>query len=83
MSKKTKRAFINVNEKAKNFKMIDCEFHTGESSRPILNSDAEGTKVLGLKVFNGLQETVQSKWFWYFVIPILVGYILILIKETY
>lgn len=83
MSQGENRAFINVKKKADNFTMVDCEFHTAGTDKAILNTSAKGTKVFGLKVFEHLKETAKSKWFWFFIIPLVVGIITVLIGKLF
>ncbi|MBN1932532.1 MAG: hypothetical protein JW786_13095 [Desulfobacterales bacterium] len=54
-------AFIKVSENATNFKMIDGEFLMGESKRPIIETKAKDTTLIGNVVSTNAPS--EKRWF--------------------
>ncbi len=75
------RPFINVTDKGNDFTMEDCEFQLGNSNRSVIETRAENTKVIRLKVTATMNKLKERKWFWCIVIPLATGLILIVIKQ--
>ena len=67
------RALIDVAETGKGFVMEDCEFQLNGRDRPILETKAENTRVIRLKVMTALSKIKERKWLWGFVMPLTIA----------
>jgi len=74
MVKKRSKPLINVKKGGSNFTMKDCEFQMGESDRPVLDTQAENTKIEGTKV-DATTAAKPNQWdtlIWKVLAPIAV-----------
>lgn len=75
MTEKEQRPLISVTEKGRDFRMTDCEFQMGQSERPILETNAENTRIEKTKVTTNRSSSSSwwSKFGWKVVAPLVAA----------